>query len=87
MSMENAERAMEEHRDAMERERELAALRAECERLAGLVNMLETDTADAAERIAELMAALKDARYLLENHASEKHILERIAAALKGDAE
>ena len=62
-------------------------LRAECERLAGLVNMLETDTADAAERIAELMAALKDARYLLENHASEKHVLERIAAVLKGDAE
>jgi hypothetical protein len=38
-------------------------------------------------RIAKLEAALRDARYLLENHASEKHILERIAAALKGDAE
>ena len=38
-------------------------------------------------RIAELEAALKDARYLLENHASEKHVLERIAAVLKGDAE
>ena len=41
----------------------------------------------AEKRIAKLEAALRDARYLLENHASEKHILERIAAALKGDAE
>ena len=41
----------------------------------------------AEKRIAEFVAALKDARYLLENHASEKHVLERIAAVLKGDAE
>ena len=59
----------------------IAALRAECERLKarGIERM--------QYRIAKLEAALRDARYLLENHASEKHILERIAAALKGDAE
>jgi len=58
-----------------------AALRAECERLKarGIERM--------QYRIAKLEAALKDARYLLENHASEKHVLERIAAVLKGDAE
>ena len=56
-------------------------LRAECERLKarGIERM--------QYRIAKLEAALRDARYLLENHASEKHVLERIAAVLKGDAE
>jgi len=71
-----------------------AALRAENERLSPMYDLLcddykqlkiDLEVRDA--RIAELMAALKDARYLLENHASEKHVLERIAAVLKGDAE
>ena len=70
------------------------ALRAENEWLKAdnldLINKLEAEgfhNEAAAIRIAELTAALKDARYLLENHASEKYVLERIAAVLKGDAE
>jgi len=79
----------------------IAALRGECEKQRLLLNEAVVKLADcyadykkyrkASEekdaRIAELTAALGDARYLLENHASEKHVLERIAAALKGDAE
>ena len=66
---------------------DLAALRAENEFLAATLRSETAIKVEYEARIAELMAALRDARYLLENHASEKHILERIAAVLKGDAE
>ena len=78
-----------------------AALRGECEEQRLLLNEAVVKLADCYEdykkyrkaseekdtRIAELKAALGDARYLLENHASEKHVLERIAAALKGEGD
>ena len=83
-----------------EQREQLAALRAECERLKESVNasraeatlrfeesqqwrqkaqVIDDGLCMAKERIAQLEAALRDARYLLESHA--------IAAALKGDAE
>ena len=79
------------------RETDLAALRAENERFRGEIEteqegreqireMALAEIARKDARIAQLKAALGDARYLLENHASEKHVLERIAAVLKGDA-
>ena len=78
-----------------------AALHGECEEQRLLLNEAVVKLADCYEdykkyrkaseekdtRIAELKAALGDARYLLENHASEKHVLERIAAALKGEGD
>ena len=64
----------------------LAALRAENEFLAATLRSETAIKVEYEARIAELEATLRDARYLLENHASEKHVLERIAAVLKGDA-
>ena len=70
MSMENAERAMEEHRDAMERERELAARRAENEHLLKCSHAWMLEANKATARIAELMAALETAlRPLKLEHA------------------
>ena len=65
----------------------LAALRAENEVMEKRHEVEQAAIERLQARIAQLEAALKDARYLLENHASEKHVLERIAAVLKGDAE
>ena len=65
----------------------IAALRAENKFLAATLHSETAIKVEYEARIAKLEAALRDARYLLENHASEKHVLERIAAVLKGDAE
>jgi len=84
VSMENAERAMEEHRDAMERERELAALRAENEHLLKCSHAWMLEANKATARIAELEAALTEIHELLSNYRHGK-AKARAAAALKGD--